>query len=92
MKINAKQAIAENWTLTIRGWCSALEIGKNQQQMLEQYHREYTDSVFLSRLGRALNPSAKKPVWILNYDEFKTLQEYRAKRASNGAGRPHKKK
>jgi len=83
MKIDVKQAIAENWPMTIPAWCQALDIGKQQRQMLQQYHREYIDRTLNSRLGRPMNPQVARPVYVLTYTEFKTLQEYRAKKAQN---------
>jgi len=92
MTPNSKQAIKENWPMTIRAWCDVLEIGKLQRQMLEQYHREYTDKTFTSgRLGRPAYDGSRAP-WLLTYDEFKILQEYRAKRVIIGRGRPKKLK
>jgi len=88
MEINVKQAIRENWPMTIRAWCAALEINKLQQQMLEKYHRDYTGN----RLGHPVNPNSKTPIWQLTYDEFRKLQEYRAKRANNVRGQDKKKR
>ena len=83
MKINLRQAIAENWSMTIPAWCQALDIGKQQRQMLQQYHREYIDRTLNCRLGRPMNPQAERPVWVLTHDEFRTLQKYRARMAQN---------